>query len=219
VLCVSAEDLDRFGPITRRGLLVPNGVDEGLFDIDASLPDDELVLFVGKYDYEPNRLGASRFLRDGWPLVAGRRPAARLRLVGAAMPAELERLVREAERVEAVGEVGDMFAELSSAAVSVVPIWHGGGTRLKVLEALAAARPVVGTPLGVSGIGFVGGRDGLVGESPLELGEAVSALLSDRDLASRLAGAGRRLAQPYRWSLATAPAERLYRELLSVADN
>jgi glycosyltransferase involved in cell wall biosynthesis len=219
MLCVSHQDLERFRPLARRGLVVPNGVDEELFTIDASLPDDELVLFVGKFDYEPNRLGATRFLREGWPLVTRRRPTARLRLVGPAMPDDLDQLVREDEHVDAVGEVTDMFAELSTATVVVIPIWHGGGTRLKALEALAAARPVAGTPLGVSGIGFVGGRDGLLGESPLELGEAVSTLLSDRELASRLAAAGRRLAEPYRWPLAMAPAEKLYRELLSITDD
>jgi glycosyltransferase involved in cell wall biosynthesis len=127
------------------------------------------------------------------------------------MPAELTEEVRRGERVEALGFVEDLAAELARSSVSLVPIWHGAGTRLKVLESMAAARPIAGTPLGVSGIGFEHGRHGLVAEAPVDLAAAVLTILRDRELAHGLGADARRLAEGYRWSRATEPAEELYR--------
>ena len=70
------------------------------------------------------------------------------------------------EGVEVLGLVADLPGALAAARAVIVPIWEGGGTRLKVLEALAAGRPVVGTSLGVGGVGFEDGRHGLLGERP-----------------------------------------------------
>ena len=82
---------------------------------------------------------------------------------------------------------------------------------MKVLESMAAARPIAGTPLGVSGIGFEHGRHGLVAEAPADLAAAVVRIVRDRELAHRFGAEARRLAERYRWSRVTAPAEELYR--------
>jgi glycosyltransferase involved in cell wall biosynthesis len=97
----------------------------------------------------------------------------------------------------------------------VVPLWQGGGTRLKALESLAAARPVVGTPLGVEGIAFEQGVHGLVGDAPAELARGCVELLGDPERSRALSTAGRRLAEGYRWERVTAPAEELYRGWLT----
>jgi glycosyltransferase involved in cell wall biosynthesis len=132
-------------------------------------------------------------------------------LAGKGLPEELTEEVRRGERVEALGFVEDLAAELARSSVAVVPIWHGAGTRLKVLESMAAARPIAGTPLGVSGIGFEHDRHGLVAEAPVDLAAAVLTMLRDRELARGLAADARRLAERYRWSRVTEPAEELYR--------
>ena len=211
VLCVSEHDASVFARDSGRVVLVPNGVDDDLFEIDPALPEAETVLFFGRYDYEPNALGMTRFLREGWPRVASERPSARLRLVGPAMGTELAARAAASERVEAVGAVERLDLELGGSSVVLVPIWHGGGTRLKVLEALAGARPIAGTPLGVGNLGFVDEQHGLVAETPAELAEATVRLLEDRALARALAAKGRHLAERYRWSRVTRPAEQLYR--------
>ena len=77
------------------------------------------------------------------------------------------------EGVEVLGLVADLPGALAAARAVVVPIWEGGGTRLKVLEALAAGRAVVATSLGASGVGFRDGRHGLLGEHPAELAAAL----------------------------------------------
>jgi polysaccharide biosynthesis protein PslH len=210
VLCVSEEDRASLGS-TAPSVVVENGVDDSVFEIDGSIPDGERILFFGQFDYAPNSLGIHRFLREGWPIVRRERPQAQLRLAGAGMSVDLAREVRAAEGVEALGFVDSVEAELASSSVAIIPIWQGGGTRLKVLESMAAARPIAGTPLGVSGLGFEHGRHGLVAERPTDLAAGIASLLADRDLARRLGAGARELAERYRWSRVTAPAEELYR--------
>jgi len=212
VLAVSDHDAASFDGIARRMLVVPNGVDEELFSIDGELPRTNSLLFFGKYDYEPNALGVARFLREVWPLVTTRHPGVHLRLVGKGLPDWLAAEAASSERVEVVGVVERIDVELARSSAVVVPIWHGAGTRLKVLESMAAARPIAGTPLGVSGVGFEPGRHGLVAESPSDLAVAVVTLLEDRDRAGRLAAEARRLAERFRWETVTEPAEQLYRD-------
>lgn len=211
VLCVSPEDARAARSFARQVLVVPNGVDDDLFEIAPEQPEDETLLFFGRLSYRPNAHGLLRFLREGWPVLAQARPAARLRIAGGGVNEEVVTAARAAERVEAVGLVDDIATELARASVVVAPIWHGGGTRLKVLEALGAARPVVGPALAVSGIGFEHGRHGLVVESPRELALAAASLLGDRARARSLGSAGRRHAEAFRWTRVTLPAEELYR--------
>jgi glycosyltransferase involved in cell wall biosynthesis len=217
VLCVSVADAEAFAPHAREVVVAPNGVDDELFEVGAELPGEERVLFFGQYDFAPNLQGITRFLREGWPVVAEARPAARLRLAGGGMGEDLRRLGEETERVEVLGFVDDLVAEIAASRLIVVPVWAGGGTRLKVLESLAAARPLAGTPLGVQGIGFEPGRHGAVAVSPRALGRAAADLLADDELSRRFAAEGRRLAEGYRWTRTMAPAEELYRRLLERA--
>jgi glycosyltransferase involved in cell wall biosynthesis len=217
VVCVSEADAAVFTRHAREVVVAGNGVDDHLFAVPAELPAEERILFFGQYDFQPNTQGIARFLSEGWPMVAAARPAARLRLAGKGMGESLLRLVQRSERVEAVGFVEDIAAELAASRLVLVPIWSGGGTRLKVLEALAAARPVVGTPLGVEGIGFEAGRHGLVADTAAELGREAAELLGNDARAMSLAEEGRRLAERFRWTRTTAPAERLYRRLSSTS--
>jgi polysaccharide biosynthesis protein PslH len=212
VLCVSAADREHLQREARRVLLVPNGVDDDLFDIGDEPPGGEDMLFFGRLDYAPNAHGVARFLREGWPEVIAARPDARLRIAGGGLGGELAALVAGTDGVEALGFVPDLRAELARCRLCLVPLWQGGGTRLKVLESLAAARPVAGTPLGVEQVGFEHERHGLVADSPADLARACVALLEDPERARRMGREGRVLAEGFRWERVTAPAETLYRE-------
>lgn len=213
VLCVSDHDVAHFAGLGAATLLVPNGVDEDLFSIGPPAGRAR-VLFFGRLDYAPNDHGLRRFLAEVWPAVAAARPDATLRVVGAGLGEQAAAATSQAPRAEAVGLVPDIRAELAACDVVAVPIWQGGGTRLKVLEALGAGRVVAGTPLGVSGLGVRGGEHAAVAEQPAELAAAMVGLLADQGAARELAAAGRRLAEAFRWSTVTAPAERLYASLL-----
>jgi glycosyltransferase involved in cell wall biosynthesis len=216
VLAVSDYDRLRFQEWgARRSMLVANGVDARLFALPERVPSDERVLFFGHFGWAPNLAGAQRYLEETWPSVAAARPNAQLRIAGPRSDEKLREAAAAHERVEVLGFVDDLVTELAAARVVVAPLWVGGGTRIKVLEALAAARPVVGTPVGVERIGFEHDRHGLIADTPAGLSKATVRVLADDDAAARYAIAGRRLAEDYRWEATTAPAEELYRELLT----
>jgi glycosyltransferase involved in cell wall biosynthesis len=215
VLCVSVRDRDWIASRTARVLLVPNGVDGDLFEVDGRGGDGEDVLFFGQLAFAPNARGVERFLREAWPAVVAERPRARLRIAGAGMSPSLAAVVERTPGAEAVGFVPELTTELRRARLVVAPLWQGGGTRLKVLESLAAARPVVGTSLGVGGVGFEHDVHGLVADRPEALARACVELLADPGRSRSLGANGRELADAFRWERVTAPAERLYRDWLA----
>jgi glycosyltransferase involved in cell wall biosynthesis len=215
VLAVSEHDRGRFAQWgAGRPLLVRNGVDSELFGLPETIAPRQRVLFFGHFGWKPNLDGLLRYLNGAWPRVASALPHAQMRIAGLGSTQAVREAVEAHERVEVLGFVEDLPAELAGTRVVVAPLWVGGGTRIKVLEALAAARPVVGTTVGVEQIGFEHDVEGLVSDSPEGLAEATIRVLTDDDLAARYATASRRLASGYRWEATTAPAEQLYRELL-----
>ncbi|MFL5887073.1 MAG: glycosyltransferase [Thermoleophilaceae bacterium] len=214
LLCVSGHDYEYFEAHgARRPVLVPNGVDDDFFALPDTPPATQRVFFFGQFAWPPNADGMRRFAEEGWGLVRETCPDAELRIAGPGSADALGDLAR-IPGVEVLGFVDDLIAELAQTRAVVVPVWSGGGTRIKVLEALAAARPVAGTPVGIERLGFEHGVHGLVAESPQELAQAVVTLIRDDATAAGCARAGRELAGRYRWSSVTRPAEELYARLL-----
>jgi glycosyltransferase involved in cell wall biosynthesis len=213
VLCVSPGDAAAVRAAGGRPLLAPNGVDDAFFAVGAG--GGERALFFGHFGYAANRRGLERFVREGWPATLAHRPGARLAVAGGGLDDALRARLAAAPGVEVLGLVDDLPDALAAARAVVVPIWEGGGTRLKVLEALAAGRPVVSTPLGAEGIGFVDGRHGRLADAPAALADEAAAVLADPGLAATLARGGRELAERFRWSAVTAPAQALYARWVS----
>jgi glycosyltransferase involved in cell wall biosynthesis len=133
-------------------------------------------------------------------------------LVGAGAPAELTEL--QGERVLQTGAVESVLPHLRRARVTVIPLRSGGGSRLKVLEALSAGVPVVATRFAVTGLGLRHGEHALLAERPQELAELALRVIEDDALALRLSEAGRRLVESrYAWSATARPLLALYEEL------
>jgi glycosyltransferase involved in cell wall biosynthesis len=196
----------------RDTILVPNGVDDDLFDLDVRSGEPGRVLFFGAYHWAPNRDGLTRFLREGWAAVPAGHSGARLRVVGSGPLEAIREAATGLENVEIAGLVDDIAAEIAAAQVVVVPVWTGGGTRIKVLEAMAAARPIVGTSVGVERIGFSDGDHGLLRETPAELATGVVELLADPERAFRQGAAARDQVRGFGWSALAQPLEARYRE-------
>jgi glycosyltransferase involved in cell wall biosynthesis len=194
-----------------RAILVPNGVDDEFFDIPLT-SDKEYVLFFGLLNYRPNYDGVARFLAE-WPRVAAARPLARLRLAGAYPPEWLIKRARELERVDVLGFVDDLTSELAASRLVIVPLWQGGGTRFKVIEAMAAGRPIVSTFLGVEGLGFRSGEHGECTDDPSDLAVHTISLLEQPERASTMGLSARSHAHRFRWAEVTRDAERLYGRL------
>jgi glycosyltransferase involved in cell wall biosynthesis len=213
-IVVSEPDVAAFRALGARDvILAPNGIDDELFALPAGEVDDERVLFFGAYWWAPNREGLERFLREGWARVRAERPRAHLRVVGPGPLDVLRRAADGLEGVEVVGVVDDIGAELAAARLSIVPLWAGGGTRIKVLESMAAALPVVSTSVGVEHLGFRSDVHGLLAEDPAGLADAAVALLADPARAAALGRRARQDAEDRRWTTTTQPAEVLYRAL------
>jgi glycosyltransferase involved in cell wall biosynthesis len=192
-------------------LIAPNGVDPEFFELPLEVPDNHDILFFANYNHQPNADGIGRFLAEGWPRLAARDRDARLLLAGGEMPDGLAAQADREARVVRLGFVADLPDLVRRSRIVVVPLWHGGGTRLKVLEALASARPVVGTPLGVEQIGVVDGRHAVIAQTPAALADEVVTLMADPERSMALSRQGRELAETFRWERALAAAEELYR--------
>lgn len=180
-------------------LVTPNGVDPDRFPA-APLPDNDEIVFTGTLDFLPNVDAVTWFGSQVLPIVRAAVPGARLVVVGRRPVPEVRRLA-DSGGVTLHTDVPSVAPYLQAARVAVVPVRIGTGSRVKALEAMAAGRPVAGTSIGLEGIDVRGGRDALVADSPVALAEAVVRLLTDRDLAAGVAGAGRQLVERrYRWS-------------------
>ncbi|MCB9913670.1 MAG: glycosyltransferase [Planctomycetes bacterium] len=129
--------------------VVPNGVDLAHFQPRAVERDPDELLFLGSLDYAPNVDGLERFLAEVWPALRAARPRTSLVVVGRAPSAELRREARPG--VHVIPDVDDVRPYLARAAALVVPLTIGGGSRLKIAEALAMGCPVVSTEIGAQG--------------------------------------------------------------------
>jgi glycosyltransferase involved in cell wall biosynthesis len=202
--CLAVSDEERTeimaaGVDQARVVTVPNGVDLERFAF-TSRPGGRRLLFLGGVDYLPNRDALDWLLAEVWPLVRALEPAAELlvagrgvgRLADAGLPAG----------VTSLGDPTDVPACFATADGLLVPLRVGGGTRLKVLEAMAAGLPVVTTARGCEGLAVRDNEQLLIADTPQQFSEAAARLLQDRQLSARLAASARRLVEErYDWQV------------------
>ena len=195
--------------------MVPNGVDSDFFTPAPShLPVEPWSLaFTGMMAYVPNHDGIKWFLDEVFPLIVQRVPKAKLYVVGKNPPPHITQ--RESESVRVTGTVPDVRPYVWKAAAYVVPLRMGGGTRLKIAEAMAMKKPIVSTRIGCEGIELVDGESALLADDPKSFADATVRLLEDQALAARLAGKGYLLAKAkYDWRSIGDTLDAIYREHL-----
>jgi sugar transferase (PEP-CTERM/EpsH1 system associated) len=193
---------------------VENGVDTAYFAGLREPGARRRLVFVGSMDYAPNIAGAVWFARELWPAVRAAAPGLTLSLVGA-KPAPAVQSLAALPGVEVTGTVPDVRPYYRDALAAVVPLRTGSGTRLKILEAMAAGVPVVSTPLGAEGLAVTPGRDiVLVPEpDPAAWAGRIARLASEPAEAAALAAEGARLVRDrYDWTLLGRRLADLYRE-------
>ncbi len=188
--------------------VITNGVAADCFGIIPDPNVEPAIVFCGRMDYEPNIDGAEWFVREILPKVRERRPDAVFRIVGAA-PAARVLALRATPGVEVTGTVPDVRPYLAAAAVVVAPLRVARGIQNKVLEGLAAGRPVVATPDALDGIAAQPGRDVLVGADAHDFATAVADVLLGVAPAN-LGACGRRFVQRHhRWDAQLEALDRL----------
>jgi glycosyltransferase involved in cell wall biosynthesis len=221
IVCTTSERdralLSRLAPGVPMSV-VPNGIDLDKYRRPSgAAPQPGEMLFTGLMSYYPNQHGIVRFTERVLPLVRARVPYARLRIVGANPSAAVRALA--SDHVEVTGRVPDVRPAYARADVSVVPLWIGGGTRVKALEALAMGVPVVSTPLGCEGLDVRDGGSVLIGRTDEELADAIVALMTRPALRGALVAEGLAVADEYDWrrvGLALEAAFRRARRLVPI---
>jgi glycosyltransferase involved in cell wall biosynthesis len=199
-VCSDADAAALPGP----SLVVPNGVDVDRFPV-TPVPERAHVVLTGSLAYLPNVDGADWFVTQVWPRVRAEVPEATLELAGREPVAQVRALAAR-PGVTVTANPVDMVPHLLAARVAVVPLRLGSGTRLKALEAFAAARPVVGTTIGLEGLGVRDGEDAGVCDDAPGFASAVVRFLTDDAAAAALARRGRaRVEREFGWDQLAEP--------------
>jgi len=201
VIAVSDHDRDAMLTLFSRCpiTVVPTGVDTETYRVVPSAPGDPpLVVFTGSMDWEPNIDAVEYFCREIWPAVVAAFPDARFQIVGRNPHARVQRLASSS--VEVTGTVASVADYLRSATVVIVPLRIGGGTRLKIFEAMAMGKALVSTSIGAEGLDVIPGRDLLIADDTESFAAAILQLLQNPDLRRTREKAAAALAAQYDWS-------------------
>lgn len=198
------DDMVKYAPsIVRKAIVVPNGVDCATYaDVAGSQGQPGIILVPGSFDWLPNRRGLMWFMNEVLPILERRLAGTQfnIRIVGRMHASFARELDKMSPRVTAVPNVPRMDAELRRASVVAVPVIASSGTRLRILEAWAAGRPIVTTPHGAFGLDHVDGVDLLSRSTPEQFADATAALLADKPQQDRLRDAGLGRAAAYDWA-------------------
>lgn len=203
-----AAAFERWG--ARQVVVVPNGVDTRSVGYQEPSTSSQLV-YVGNFGYRPNALAAHELVEEILPLARNSRPEVGVTLVGRGS----EALAGTAQAgVETTGEVQSTLPHLRAAGALVVPLRAGSGTRLKILEGMAAGTPIVATPLAAAGLGVRDGEHLLLADTPADLAAQVVRILSDRALARSISARARAFVErSYDWSVVARPLVELHARL------
>jgi polysaccharide biosynthesis protein PslH len=204
VFAVSDHDRDAMSGIVDREhiTVIPTGVDVTKFQYNPDLrPAAPLVVFAGSMDWAPNIDAVEYFCAEIWPHVLAQVPEGRFRIVGRDPHARVRRLVSES--VEVTGTVPSVVQHFREAAVLVVPLRMGGGTRIKIYEGMALGKATVSTRVGAEGLDVLHGHDILLADDPRLFAEYVAALLRDERTRCEFEAAAAATARKYDWSMVT----------------
>jgi polysaccharide biosynthesis protein PslH len=195
VLAVSRDDKDtmsrEFG-ISHVSVL-PTGVDTQYFAPSTSGSIPGRLVFVGSMDWDPNEDGIAWFLNNVYLRIRSAAPNSSLAVVGRNPSARLRSIASNYPNVELTGRVSDVRPYLAEAEVVIVPLRVGGGTRIKIPEAMAMGKAIVSTTIGAEGLPFCRRRELCIADQPEDFAEVVTTLLHDRTRRGSIGAAARRV--------------------------
>ena len=212
VLAVSDADRETFdrlypGAIARPVHVVPTGVDTEYFSPSPGQPSSRELVFTGSMDWLPNEDAMLFFCREVLPLIRAQEPDVRLSIVGRA-PTPAVRKLADRGGIAVTGRVADVRPYIRDAAVYVVPLRIGGGTRLKIFEAMAMGKAVVSTSVGAEGLPVTDGKHVMLADEPEAFADACVRLLRDVVRRRALEAAARALVvSKYDWAAVAGKLE------------
>ncbi len=202
--CIVCSELDKKilrDEINHKNIFViNNGVDINYFTPNSQLPTPNSIIYTGQIGWYPNEDAVMYFARDIFPLIKKKNPGVRFWVVGEKPSNRIKSLAKDDNSITVTGFVDDVRSLMEKASVFVVPLRIGGGTRLKILEALSMQKAVVSTSIGCEGLDVEDNKHILIKDKPIEFANAVSELLKNETLRTSLGNNGRRLVEEkYDW--------------------
>jgi polysaccharide biosynthesis protein PslH len=177
------------------------------------------LVFTGSMDWLPNDDAIWYFVQEILPLVRAVKPDVRLTIVGRNPFPRLRELAENDPGIEVTGRVDDVRPYIDRAAAYVIPLRIGGGTRLKVFEAMAMEKAIVSTSIGVEGLRVTDGEDVLIADSPRAFAQAVLRVLIERDFAATLGRrAGAKVRTEFGWTAVAESFSRICQRTVTRAD-
>jgi glycosyltransferase involved in cell wall biosynthesis len=186
----------RYFPAVEKIAVIPNSLDLANYKDIQREPEPNRLIFTGSFRYHVNYEAMCWFVGKVFPRVLEQMPEVELIITG-----DHANLVLPACRnVTLAGHVNDVRSLIASSTIAIAPIWSGGGTRLKILEAMAIGTPVIATSKGAEGLDICSGEHFLVADDPVEFSDCVIRLLCDGELRRELAQrAGLLVREKYDW--------------------
>lgn len=216
VVAVSEQDAqlirEQFGQ--PRVDVVDNGIDRAFFEQVRGQRDSSRILFLGALDWRPNLDAVGLLLDKIFPMVRGHEPTAQLVIVGRHPPDDLIKRVTQSRGVEMHADVADVRPYLGESGVMTVPLRIGGGSRLKILEALACGLPVVSTKVGAEGLLLKPGEDFVQAEEDEMASALVHAIRNPREMLAKAEHARRLVLDAYDWSVLARKLEAVWEKSL-----
>lgn len=193
--------------------VIPNGVDTRAYDPEQTYPlvlEPHAIVFTGKMDFRPNIDAVLWFCHQVLPLIKTQVPDVHFYIVGQKPPQRLRPLAED-PTVTLTGYVDDVRPYIAGAGLYVVPLRIGGGTRLKIMEAMALGRAIISTSLGCEGYPVTSGRELVIADTPQDFARCVVELLGDTQRREELGRVGRRFVEErYDWRAIVPRLEQVY---------
>ncbi len=214
VIAVSEHDKSLMSTMTDPShiTVVPTGVDVEAYRSPADSSAAPSVMFLGSMDWEANIDGVEWFCEQVWPQVVAAMPEARFHCVGRNPPKRITRLASDS--IDIAGGVKSVMPHMRESPVFVVPLRIGGGTRLKIYEAMAAERAIVSTAVGAEGLDYRDGTDIVIADEAIAFANAVLALLRDPTRRIQLGRAAGETAARFDWSAIATEFETVMRRAI-----
>lgn len=194
--------------------VVPNGVDTEYFKSKKPNKVKNNLIIVSGMNWYPNRDAVIHMCKRIWPILSDQVEDISLTVVGAHPPEEVVLLSHQDNRVKVTGFVDDVRPHIDRAVIYLCPMRDGGGTRLKILDAMSMGKPIVSTSKGCEGIDVTPGENILVADSPEEFVSQIILLLSDSKLQDRIGKQARLLVEnKYSWNIIGNTLNNIYKNL------
>jgi len=170
---------------------IPFGIDLHKAKSNATFPEKYDLVHVGAMNWLPNQEGIEWFIKEVWPRLQQKIPNIKLALAGREMPDKLLHL--NIKNVTVLGEVSEAQAFINTGKISIAPLLSGSGIRIKILESMSLAKPVVATPVGAEGVDYQAGKNILIADTPEDFARAIQFLTEHPDEAIRIGKNAREL--------------------------